>query len=425
MNDADARLEDRNGGGPAGLREEEERTTSHALNDNYAPDDFATDALAETHMLLAYAASSGINIDPEVSEAIARARAANERRNWNADIEAKFWPAKSKLSQSVKPVTVDSLAAGAVGAAAKATKRYFLWTLTLSAVIVPTSIVMFINTAVSNDVASLLKENDAAAIAVHEQLVNYQSAVKQAARTTSDPANQNGNPANLPGMSEALLAPNLVEKLAQFARVSRQLFAEAQVLNFFILNAAPEPWWAAPCGSGTAEVREKCEATRRANLELDVRAGDRTVDQEGNLLHKSITDEGFQKLGTYQDIRAYARQTQQMNLVIYGAITAYVLPVAYALLGACAFALRNMAAQTGTKTYQPSYSNRARLIIAMIAGTVVGLFNNFTQGVSVSPLAVAFLVGYAVEVFFSFLDAFVHTFERVRNPRALGASATA
>lgn len=424
MNDAGAKFEDRNGG-PVGSREEEERTTSQPLKDNYAPDGFATDALDETHLLLAYAASSGINIDQEVSDAIARARAANERHSWNADIEAKFWPAKSKLSLSVKPVTVDSLAAGAVGAAAKATRRYFLWTLILSAIIVPISIVMFINTAVSNDVGSLLKENDAAAIAVHEQLVNYQSAVKQAKQTTGEPANQNGNPANPPGMSEALLAPNLVEKLAQFARVSRQLFAEAQVLNFFILNATPEPWWAGPCDSGTAETRKECEATTRTNLELDVRAGDQAVDRDGNLLHKSITDEGFQKLGTYQDIRSFARQTQQMNLVIYGAVTAYVLPVAYALLGACAFALRNMAAQTGTKTYQPSYSNRARLIIALIAGTVVGLFNNFTQGVSVSPLAVAFLVGYAVEVFFSFLDAFVHTFERVRNPRALGAPATA
>jgi hypothetical protein len=28
-------------------------------------------------------------------------------------------------------------------------------------------------------------------------------------------------------------------------------------------------------------------------------------------------------------------------------------------------------------------------------------------------------------VFFSFLDAFVHTFESVRNPRALGVSASA
>jgi hypothetical protein len=419
MNDANAKFDDRNGEGPAGPHHEEERTSSQPGEGNYAPDSFATDALDETHMLLAYAASAGINIEPEVSEAIARARAANEKRSWNADIEAKFWPAKSKLSFSVKPVTVDTLAAGKFGAAAIATRRYFLSTVILAAIIVPISIVMFINTAISNDVGNLLTENDAAAIALHEQLVNYQSALQQATRTTGDRANQNGNVPNLSGMSQALLSPNLVEKLAHFARVSRQLFAESRVLNFFILGAATLPPWA------TIEKTEK-ENSRRANLELDVRAGDPTPT--GNKEHPnypSITDQGFEKLAAYQDIREFARQTQQMNLVIYGAVTAYILPVAYALLGACAFALRNMAAQTGLKTYQPSYSNRARLIIALIAGTVVGLFNNFTQGVSVSPLAIAFLVGYAVEVFFSFLDAFVHTFESVRNPRALGANATA
>ena len=117
MNDAGVKFDDRNGGDPAGSRNEEERTTAQPLKDNYAPDGFATDALDETHMLLAYAASAGINIEPEVSEAIARARAANEKRSWNADIEAKFWPAKSKLSFSVKPVTVDTLAAGKFGAA--------------------------------------------------------------------------------------------------------------------------------------------------------------------------------------------------------------------------------------------------------------------------------------------------------------------
>jgi hypothetical protein len=406
----DAKFDDRIEGGAAGARAAEERAEPQSLTDNYAPDDFAAEALNDTHMLLAYAASSGVTIEPEVSEAIAHARAAQERQDWNADIEAKFWPAKSKLSLSVKPVTVDSLAAGKVGAAANATRRYFLSTVILAAIIVPISIVMFINTAVSNDVGNLLKENDTAAIALHEQLVNYQSALEQATRTVGDRTDQKGNAANLPGMSQALLSPNLVDKLAQFARVSRQIFAESQVLNFFILDAVREPGWA------SAD-----EKTRRANLEIDVRAGDRA----GNGLYPSITDQGFEKLGTYQDIRAFARQTQQLNLVIYGAITAYVLPVAYSLLGACAFALRSMAAQTGTKTYQPSYSNRARLIIALIAGTVVGLFNNFTQGVSVSPLAIAFLVGYAVEVFFSFLDAFVHTFEKARNPRALGAGANA
>lgn len=157
MNDADAKLDDRNGEGQAGSRDEEEHPISQPMKDKYAPDGFATDALDETHMLLAYAASSGITIEPEVSEAIARARAANERQNWDADIEAKFWPAKSKLSLSVKPVTVDTLAAGKFGAAAIATRRYFLSTVILATIIVPISIVMFINTAISNDVGNLLK----------------------------------------------------------------------------------------------------------------------------------------------------------------------------------------------------------------------------------------------------------------------------
>ena len=419
MNDAGTKF-DRNGEGPEGPRDE-----AQPGEDNYAPDSFATDALDETYMLLAYAASAGTNIEPEVSEAIARARAANERHSWNADIEAKFWPARSKLSLSVKPVTVDSLAAGKFGAAAIATRKYFRWTLILGNVIVPISIVMFINTAISNDVGNLLKDNDAAAIALHEQLVNYQSALEQATRTPAERANQNGSAVN----SQALLSPNLVEKLAQFARVNRQIFTESRVLNLFIFDVMREPWWARAETNNTEVEKDKTETeegTRRANLELNVRAGDQTIDpKKGKKLFPSLADEGFQKLATYQDIRAFARQTQQWNVIIYGAITAYVLPVAYALLGACAFALRNMAAQAGSKTYQPSYFNRARLIIALIAGTVVGLFNNFTQGVSVSPLAIAFLVGYAVEVFFSFLDAFVHTFERVRNPRALGAPLSA
>src|SRR5215470_2447 len=221
---ADAKFDDRNGRDPAESPDEEE-TIGQPLEEKYGPDGFATDALDETHMLLAYAASAGINIESDVSEAIARARAANERHNWNADIEAKFWPAKSKLSLSVKPVTVDTLAAGRFGAAAIATRRYFISTVILAAIIVPISIVMFINTAVSNDVRDLLRENDTAAIALHEQLVNNQSALEQVTRTVGDRADQKGSAGNLPGMSQALLSPNLVDKLAQFARVSRQIFA--------------------------------------------------------------------------------------------------------------------------------------------------------------------------------------------------------
>jgi hypothetical protein len=53
-----------------------------------------------------------------------------------------------------------------------------------------------------------------------------------------------------------------------------------------------------------------------------------------------------------------------------------------------------------------------RFLVAGIAGAVVGFFSNFAinTGTSVSPLAVAFLARYAVDVFFPFLEGFMQAF---------------
>jgi hypothetical protein len=180
--------------------------------------------------------------------------------------------------------------------------------------------------------------------------------------------------------------------LQQFATANRLLYARANLLNGFVLKAELDPF----AGDSLYE--------QRAAFELPAKLED-----------KEIPEAGFSKIATYQEIRGYAKNVQQMNLVIYGAITAFVLPILYALLGACAYGLRALSEQTTARTYRPSYAALARIVIAMIAGLVVGLFNNFTQGVSLSPLAIAFLVGYAVEVFFSFLDAFLDTLKKVRT----------
>ena len=70
-----------------------------------------------------------------------------------------------------------------------------------------------------------------------------------------------------------------------------------------------------------------------------------------------------------------------------------------------------------TRTFTPSAANSARFLIAGIGGGVVGLFNNFTitQGASIPPLAVAFLVGYAVDVFFSFLEGLLQAFTKTKG----------
>jgi hypothetical protein len=116
----------------------------------------------------------------------------------------------------------------------------------------------------------------------------------------------------------------------------------------------------------------------------------------------------------YQDVRYFGQSLLDDVSFFYGAMTACLLPVLYALLGTCAYLLRTFEQQISTRTFTPSVANSARFLIAAIGGAVVGLFNNFTfgQGASIPPLAVAFLVGYAVEVFFAFLDGLLQTFTK-------------
>jgi hypothetical protein len=96
-------------------------------------------------------------------------------------------------------------------------------------------------------------------------------------------------------------------------------------------------------------------------------------------------------------------------------------------LGTCAYLLRCFEEELKTVTFTPSSrANWARFLIAAIGGAVVGLFGNFTitQGASISPLAIAFLVGYAVDVFFSFLDGMVQTFTKRKSSASWPATAT-
>ncbi|MGA7816072.1 MAG: hypothetical protein WCA53_24770, partial [Caballeronia sp.] len=74
-----------------------------------------------------------------------------------------------------------------------------------------------------------------------------------------------------------------------------------------------------------------------------------------------------------------------------------------------AFILRDLSEQSISKTYHPTHGrfiNRVRLVIAIIIGTVIGLFDIFWKdsAVSASPLAIAFIAGYAANTFFSLLD---------------------
>jgi hypothetical protein len=90
----------------------------------------------------------------------------------------------------------------------------------------------------------------------------------------------------------------------------------------------------------------------------------------------------------------------------YGGIAASVLPVFYALLGASAWSLRRMQISLRDRTFASFGGNSAQMLVAAIAGTVISLFSGLfvSTGVSLSPLAWAFLAGYSSDSLFQVLD---------------------
>lgn len=322
--------------------------------------------LCEAELMLAHAAETGKKLKPDIIATLTNARYAHASGALTKGLTKQFWSAYSQLCTAIKPVTCESLTACGCSTIVR---RYRFGTICLLCLIVPLSILMFISARISDEINDRIKENNALVVKLHDQILS--------GRVQND---LNGQP--VPVQSD------IRTQFQQLATSNRSLYSVARVLNYFVLGVARDTL------PGT-------ELERRQMLELSA-----SFDPPA---------EWPIKIKAYQDIRTYAKDVQEMSRIVYGAITACCLPILYALLGACAYALRLLSQQIRARTYTSTCADFARIIIAVIAGLVVGLFNNFTQGISLSPLAVAFLVGYGVEIFFSFLDTFLETLRKARS----------
>jgi hypothetical protein len=175
----------------------------------------------------------------------------------------------------------------------------------------------------------------------------------------------------------------VITELQQFASTIRSIDTLARQLNVLVLGVEHDPSMA---------------------IRKDPTALHNRFQLPSGLPNYAIAAD--QRTQVYQDVQYFAQSLLDDVSFFYGAITTCVLPVLYALLGTCAYLVRSFEQQMSLRTFTPSVADSARFLIAAIGGAVVGLFNNFTitEGASIPPLAIAFLVGYAVDVFFAFLE---------------------
>jgi hypothetical protein len=95
-------------------------------------------------------------------------------------------------------------------------------------------------------------------------------------------------------------------------------------------------------------------------------------------------------------------------------LQSYLLPVLYGLLGASVFVLRKLMNEIKHKRYNPDRSYVLRLALGTLSGLIIGWFVFLLPGQSVvgalPPMALAFLVGYNIEILFAQMDKLIAKF---------------
>jgi hypothetical protein len=346
------------------------------------------DKLGNAQRLLGYAADAGIPVDAKVRDDILNASSAGANK-WSEQTASKVLSALTSLATQLKPVTVDSLKICDNRAAVDNTvKTYKKVAIRLAAFIIPFSLATFITSAISEAIRKDIEIANKLAVSLGDEVRSIRAQALQGQAPTSQ----------APTSKDTLPSDARIRELQEFAAISRATYARAWQLNFFIAYGMSDPfgrnWWDIWLGRDRdEEIRKKFELPPGI---------------------PNFSETAKEKIGVYQDVRYFAQSIGETVSTLYGAMASGVLPMLYALLGACAYLLRSFEDQFKLRTFDPSEVHTARFLIAGIGGAVVGLFNNFTltQTATIPPLAIAFLVGYAADVFFSFLESLLQSFSR-------------
>lgn len=421
------------------------------------------DDLAHCSDVVTHAGLCGKPLDRDDVKALAEARDAQRNFDWNATVEAPFYDAMSRVTHAVAPVVAETVGADARKGARLAIRNYSWSALGLTCLLLALSCLMFVVREISDDMHVQIEKNDPIALNLHNQLQAYAAALNRANISATSKGDSSGN--ELEQIQNSPEAVAIKDTLQTFASNNRQLYSDierarsASHLFFWLPNSVGDRLykffgydWGEPWGAVASQYAKKCDTptvsslpnentallsgitfgfhmesstaggdwectvdSRRRALEIDLPLFNigLTADQKHHMIPDDTVNQGFQKIATYQQIRATANYARENFLTFVGMTTGFILPIFYAWLGAIAAILRKLRDDTATCLFHPEYSkvaNRAHVTTAVIVGISIGLFSDLVKGgTEFSPLAMAFVAGYASDRFFEFIDRLVQT----------------
>lgn len=356
---------------------------SHGSNGSRDP---FGEAVEDADHLLKYAAEMSIEVpEPVAADVIAARTALAENRVTDA-IRSGFYAAYTKLAKLFGDATVDTIRNCSSRKTRLTLVRNRIMAVSITVFIATVSVITF----VTDDMAKRIRADIASANEVAAKLragLTDPQATLDPSYVSNDPCDLTEKAAHKGGRE--IRNVDDVTQVQHFAATIRDLHSRAVKLNWSMWKVECDPY-------GSCDGREP----------PDEKASKRELQLNPAILNYPA--EVLCKIQTLQKVRSFSQNVHNSYTAAIGAFAAHALPILYAWLGAYAFRLRLFVDTLRKRTYHPSFADSARMITAVIGGAIVSLFYP-TEGASFSPLAIAFMVGYGVEIFFKFLDALINS----------------
>lgn len=321
--------------------------------------------------LLCYIARNGdTELSPELTKCIVDAKFKVAEKKWSVEDESDFLLHYDKLAKIVYPVTVDSINAivpkriqtnnkAIKTKAEKAVIWYRRYTMTTLVFLIVTQLYWLFG----NDLHSNLQD-----------IFESREQLKQQFELVGKDKNYQ-------------------------AKIESQLKIENQQLdaNYNLLLLWNKVWSL----GGTIDAR----LPQYFQTEYELKK----KELEKNVVENEIALDQLKLGRSLHEVRiVFFENILSANLMLT-AFQSYLLPFMYGLLGAFIYVLRDLLREIKSMTYafDSEIRYRLRLPLGALAGMVVGWFLKTEDAnaiASLSPMALAFLMGYNVDVFFSLMD---------------------
>ena len=349
-------------------------------------------ALIESGPLLRFAAERVKNLDPDLSLALAEARAAADDQQWTPQISQRFWAAFAKLCDLILPVTMDSLSAAGhtiapwglrrlIGARkeslAERTSRHYLYLLfLLLGLILPIQLYVWTCTVLSKRVDDLLTAQNAKFAELTQEFnkLNVETRNLESSKWSND---------------QVAMADKISDEASSTDGDIDRLVTEVQLLKK-VATLFTQPSF-------------RIEFSKIQQNQQNQQWYEQYHDADDHLKHiRGIQVELF-------------KIQETVNLIV-GIVGAYILPILFGATGAVAYVVRTISDQIRTSTFASNSPIRhvMRVALGAMAGLVVGFFGDLSTKFSLPPLAIAFLAGYGVEAVFSMSDGIIERFRQTK-----------